>query len=51
MQLELKSKCPACEVIRTLWGPFKVDNDADLDAAEALIDIKKRTKTNERKTI
>jgi len=40
MILFLKSKCPHCKTVRVLWGPFTIDNPADLDAAETLIDIK-----------
>ena len=40
MIISLKSKCPHCDKVRVLWGPFKLNSSADLDAAETLIDIK-----------
>lgn len=44
MIVSLKSKCMHCNNVRVLWGPFKLNSSADLDAAETLIDIKGNAK-------
>ncbi|GAB4287248.1 MAG: hypothetical protein Kow0098_03480 [Ignavibacteriaceae bacterium] len=40
MIISLKSKCPNCNTVRVLWGPFTINNPDDLAAAEILMDIK-----------
>lgn len=34
----LRARCPSCRTERDLWGPFRADTPAELDALERRVD-------------